>query len=188
MKKRIFVAIDISDEARLKASAYINFLRQQFPKVRVGWDKPEKLHLTMKFLGEIDGEQLENLQKAVKSATREVSPFKLQISETGVFPSSRNARILWLGVKGETGSLRKLNEVLERECERQGFAKEKRSFKAHLTIGRMKEKSSELAETHLREKFEPVEFEVSELVIYQSELRPTGSVYSVVSRQELKQD
>jgi RNA 2',3'-cyclic 3'-phosphodiesterase len=187
MKKRIFVALDISEQARGNAADFIKKLRERFPKARAAWDKPEKLHLTMKFLGEIEEESLKKLQEAVEKTSRELSPFKLQIAGTEVFPSPGQARVLWLGVGGELESVRRLNEILEAECESQGFMKEKRKFKAHLTIARLKERAGELAETHLREKFEPVEFEVSELTVYQSELRPTGSVYSVVSKHKFKQ-
>lgn len=186
MKKRVFVAIDISDEARRKVSAYINDLRRRFPKVRVGWEKPEKLHLTMKFLGGVEDEQFGKLIEAVEKTALENLPFKLRITGGGVFPSPKRARILWLGIKDEKGSLLKLNEILENECEKQGFEKENRNFKAHLTIARLKENSNELAETHLRENFYTVEFEVSDVVIYRSELQPTGSVYSVVSKHDFK--
>ena len=186
MKKRIFTAVEISDEARRRAAEYSRTLREGFPRARAGWDKPEKMHLTMKFLGEIDGDQITRLIEAVQETAAKISPFKLQIAGTGVFPSPRQARVLWLGVKDEKGSLQKLNEVLEKECEKRGFAREKRSFKAHLTIARLKERAIDLAQAHLAERFEPVEFEVSELVVFESELRPTGSVYSVVSRHELK--
>ncbi|HEX8733986.1 MAG TPA: RNA 2',3'-cyclic phosphodiesterase [Pyrinomonadaceae bacterium] len=186
--KRIFVAIDISEEARRKASGYIESLRRQFPELRVGWDKYEKLHLTLKFLGETSDEQLAALTKAVEKAAREISGFKLRLAETGVFPSRRKARVLWLGVEDEKGSLRKLNEALESECERHGLTREKRDFKAHLTIARLREpeKSRSLVEAHLQEKFAAVEFEVSEIVIYQSELSPQGSRYTVVSKHALK--
>src|SRR5215212_7221627 len=97
--KRIFVAIDISEEARRKASEYIESLRRSFPGLRVGWDKYEKLHLTLKFLGETSDEQLAKLTKAVEKAARETSSFKLRIADTGVFPSQRKARILRLGVE-----------------------------------------------------------------------------------------
>jgi RNA 2',3'-cyclic 3'-phosphodiesterase len=186
--KRIFTAVDISAEARRKASAYIENLRRQFPELRAGWDKPEKLHLTLKFLGETSDEQLAQLTKAVDAAAREISNFKLRIEDTGVFPNPRKARVLWLGVKDEKGSLRKLNEALENECERQDLAREKRDFKAHLTIARLREpeKSKNLIEAHLRETFAAVEFEVSEIVIYQSELSPQGSRYTVVSKHAFK--
>lgn len=182
--KRIFVAVDISEEARLEAARYIESLRRRFPNLRVGWDKPEKLHLTLKFLGETSDEQLAGLTKAVERAARETANFKLRIDGTGVFPSRRKARVLWLGVTDGRENLRKLNEALERECERAGFACETRDFKAHLTIARLREpeKSRNLVEAHLQENFAAIEFEVSEIVIYQSELSPQGSRYNVVSK------
>ncbi|HEY0050052.1 MAG TPA: RNA 2',3'-cyclic phosphodiesterase [Pyrinomonadaceae bacterium] len=182
--KRIFAAIDISEQARRKAFEYIESLRRRFPELRVGWDKYEKLHLTLKFLGDTSDERLAKLEKAVEKAAREVSSFKLRLADTGVFPNQRKARVLWLGVKDEKANLRKLNEALENECEREGFTRENRDFKAHLTIARLREpeKSKALVEAHLREQFEAVEFEVSEIVIYQSELSPRGSRYTVVSK------
>jgi 2'-5' RNA ligase len=188
MKKRIFVALDISEEAREKTSGYIKKLREQFPKVRAGWDKPEKLHLTMKFLGEIDDEQLAKLINAVEKTASGISPLKLQIAGTGVFPSPRPARVMWIDVKGEEEKLRLLSETLENECEKQGFEKEKRRFKAHLTIARLKERASEMVQAHLREDFTAIEFEVSEIVIYQSQLKPTGSIYSVISKHKFRSE
>ena len=186
--KRIFTAIDISDQARGKVSAYIETLRREFSQIRVGWEKPEKLHLTLKFLGDINNEQLRNLAQAVEKTARQISDFKLRISDTGVFPSLRNARILWLGLKDETGNLQRLNEILESECEAFGFTREKRNFKAHLTIARLREpqKSRELAQKHLQNEFAATEFDASEIVIYESKLLPQGSVYSEVSKHKLR--
>jgi 2'-5' RNA ligase len=188
--KRIFVAVDISAEARAAAAEYIESLRQRFPNLRAGWDKPEKLHLTLKFLGETSDEQLEKLTIAAEKTARQISNFKLRLAGTGVFPNQRRARILWLGVTDEKGSLRELSKTLENECERQGFAREARDFKAHLTIARLREpeKSKSLVETHLQEKFTAVAFEVSEIVIYQSELSPQGSRYTIVSKHAFEKE
>jgi 2'-5' RNA ligase len=185
---RVFVAVDISFEARRKAAAYIETLRSEFRQIRVGWDKPEKLHLTLKFLGDADEKQLTQLHEIVEKVSGEISLFKLRISETGVFPNARSARVLWIDVKDEAGNLARINDLLETECEKIGFAKEKRKFVPHLTIGRVREpyRAGELAKKHLENTFEPVEFEVSEIVIYESKLLPTGSIYSVVSKHELK--
>jgi RNA 2',3'-cyclic 3'-phosphodiesterase len=182
--KRIFVAADISEEARRRAAAYIENLKKQFPRLRVGWDKPEKLHLTLKFLGDTGEPELAKLTAAVEAAARQTTAFKLRISGTGVFPNQRKARVLWLGVTDEDENLRRLNEILESECARRGFEREKRDFKAHLTIARLREpeRSESLAEAHLGQTFEAVEFEVSEIVIYESELLPQGSRYKVVSK------
>jgi len=181
--KRIFTAIDISDEARWQVSDYITDLRAEFPNVRIGWDKPEKLHLTLKFLGDIDQVQLHNLTEAVNETAKQISDFKLKISKTGAFPSKKNARVLWLGIEDEKRSLQGLNKILEVECEGKGFAGEKRNFKAHLTIARLREpqNSKELIEKHLQNDFESGEFSVSEVVVYQSLLQKTGSVYAKVS-------
>ncbi len=182
MKKRIFVAIDISDEARHEVSNYISELRREFPDIKVGWDRPEKLHLTLKFLGDADDEQIKKLCEICLKISSEISDLKFEITKTGVFSSPQNARVLWLGIKGDVEELRKINSILESECEKIGFEKEKRNYRPHLTIGRIREpkKAFELAKAHLENKFEPVGFEVSEIVIYESELRPTGSVFQKI--------
>jgi 2'-5' RNA ligase len=186
--KRIFVAVDISDEARRGAASYIESLRKEFRDVRVGWERAEKLHLTMKFLGNCEENQLIELEKAVAGISREISKFRFQVAETGVFPNARNPRVLWIDVKDAAGNLSKINDRLETECEKIGFARENRRFVPHLTIARIKEphRARDLAQTHLQNKFEPVETLVSRIVIYESQLLPTGSVYSVVSKHELE--
>lgn len=187
--KRIFVAVDISRAAREKAARYIENLKKDFPNLRVGWEKAEKLHLTMKFLGDVDENQLLDLFSACDKITLEISKLQFQASDvrcqilgTGVFPNVKRPRILWLGLRDENGILTRINDHLEAECEKYGFEKENRKFKPHLTIGRLREPqiSQKLAETHLQNEFEPVEFEVSEIVIYESKLQPTGSIYSKV--------
>jgi 2'-5' RNA ligase len=186
--KRIFAAIDISDEARRIVTDYIESLREEFPQIRVGWERAEKLHLTLKFFGDVDEKQLTELTSAIEETSKQISDFKLQITKTGVFASKRNARILWLGVRGETEKLQKLNEILETECEKKRFHREKRSFKAHLTIARLREphKSKELIERHLGNEFNSAEFQVSKITIYESRLQKTGSIYEVIKNVELK--
>jgi 2'-5' RNA ligase len=188
MKKRIFIAVDISEEARRKVAAYIEQMRREFKELRVGWERAEKLHLTLKFLGDTDENLLERLNKIAENIAGKIENFKLKLAETGVFPSPRNARVLWIDVKGEKGSLAEINRLLENECEKLGFKREKRDFVPHLTIARIREphKSRELAAKHLQNEFEPVEFEVGEIVIYESRLQPAGSIYKKISSFELK--
>lgn len=180
--KRIFTAIDISDEARAKTTNYIENLRGAFPKVRVGWEQAEKLHLTLKFFGDIDEKQLENLTEAVENAASRISNFKLQISGTGVFPAVGRARILWLGLKEETGSLKNLYEIFETECEQIGFPKDKRNFNPHLTIARLREpnKAAELIGFHTKSKFVSLSFDARELIVFQSRLQSSGSEYTKI--------
>ena len=186
--KRVFVAVNISDEARRETAAYVDELKREFSGLRVGWEKAEKLHLTMKFLGDTDEIQLEELKEICRKIAAEIPKFVLQIAETGVFPSARNARVLWIDVKDKKGNLAKINRLLETECERIGFAAEKRNFKPHLTIARLKElrSSAELVGKHLEKDFEPVEMEVTEIVIYESRLRSTDSIYEKLTTLQLK--
>ena len=140
--------------------------------------------MTLKFFGEVNEEQLIKLTSAIEETAKQFLDFKLQITETGVFPSNRNARVLWLGVRDEKGSLQKLNGILESECEKNGFAREKRKFKAHLTIARLREprKSIKLAKFHAESEFLSKEFTVRELIIFQSQLTALGSQYTPIFR------
>ena len=180
--KRIFAAIDISDQARRQVAAYIETLRAAFPRIRAGWERAEKLHLTLKFLGGIDERQLADFKNVVENISKQISSFKLKISKTGVFPNAGNPRILWIDMSDESGSLAKINQMLETECGKIGFPGEKRKFLPHLTIGRLRDpnKAKGLAQKHLETDFEPVGFKVSEIVIYESNLQPSGSIYQKV--------
>ncbi|MCU1290434.1 MAG: 2-5 ligase [Acidobacteria bacterium] len=188
MPKRIFIAVDISERVRREVAVYAQQLRKEFADLRVGWEKPEKLHLTLKFLGETGETQLKELFEIAENIAADVPAFHLQITDTGVFPSARNPRILWLDVKDEMGSLAVINNRIENECEKIGFARENRSFKPHLTIARLREpgKSKLLAEKHLGNKFEPARFEVAEILVYESRLQPAGSIYAKLKSFELK--
>lgn len=184
MKKRIFIAVSISEEARRKISDYIETLQSEFNNLKVGWEKAEKLHITLKFLGDVEPEKLSVLLEAIEKKAGILSKFTVSIERTGVFPNERKARILWLGLIDESGGLRKIYELLENECEKIGFKKEKRAFLPHLTIARLRtpHESTQLAKKHLAKEFEPAGFEVCEIVIYESRLQPSGSVYIPVKR------
>lgn len=190
MIKRIFSAIDISDRARIRISDYIETLRRDHKDLRVGWEKPEKLHFTLKFFGEVNKKELNELTSAVDMTARAIAEmdfqnmvFDLQIMSTGVFPDLRNPRVLWLGLNDRDNLLKTIIEVLEIECQKRGFKREKRAFKPHLTIARLREpnKAKDLAKTHIDNVFEPVEFSASSIAIYESTLLPTGSVYQKIA-------
>lgn len=117
-----------------------------------------------------------------------IRSFQLTIKGTGVFPYLRKARVLWLGVRDQNGSVVRLKESIEAELEKAGFPGEKRLLKPHLTIARIKETgnvAAELAVKHLESNIEPVAFDVSQITVYESKLLPSGSVYSVISRHRL---
>lgn len=178
--KRIFIAVDISETARQRAAEYIDDLRLEFSGLRVGWERPEKLHITLKFLGDVEDEKVAEVVESLNSSAGSSRCFEVELSGTGVFPSPSNPRILWLGLHDQDGKLSATANAVESGCALLGYKKEKREFSPHLTIARLREphKAQQLAVRHLSNKFEPVSFEVSEIVIYESKLQPTGSIYS----------
>jgi 2'-5' RNA ligase len=178
--KRLFIAVDISEQARNLAAKYIAELRAAFPEVRVGWERPEKLHLTLKFLGRTSEEQLDAIAQRLKSVADTRRRFRLVLTGRGLFPSARNPRVLWLGIRDVEKKLADLANAVIDEMADLGFEPEKRGFKAHLTIARIKDPPTggPLAEKHLQMEYEPVEFSVDEIVLYESHLRPKGSIYT----------
>jgi 2'-5' RNA ligase len=179
-KKRLFIAVDISDEARKAAADYVNYLKNECPDCRARWTKPKNLHLTIKFLGDAEETHVTELGDAIRGAAAFVSNFQLEINGTGVFPSAKKPNVLWLGIREETGNLGRLAEQLEKKCEHIGFPRDKRPFSPHLTIGRVRDPllAKALADAHIKYKFEPVKFEVNQVVLYESKLDPGGSIYS----------
>jgi 2'-5' RNA ligase len=186
--KRTFIAVDISDAARLKAASYTEGLRREFPQLRVGWERPEKLHLTLKFLGDVNEETLQNVQRAVREVVESNRRFQMALAGTGKFPPKGDPRILWLGGQ-DNGQFAAIALQIERELTPMGFEPERRGFSPHLTIARLREprRSANLGDVHLNNDFGPVGFEVREIVIYESKLLPKGSVYGRVAGFPLKE-
>ena len=181
---RTFCAVELPDGVKSRVAEHIKRLRAEFPDVRASWEKPEKLHITLKFLGEIELPRAEDLSGAASRAASRVMPFKLTIAEAGAFPPRGQPRVLWLDIKDTSGSLASLQHSLEDACAAAGFPRESRPFKPHLTVARLRspQGARELAAAHREASFEPQTFTISELVVMRSELRPGGSRYSVVSR------
>ena len=174
MNHRVFAATDISETSRQMATEYVSRLRNEFPDAPVRWERPEKLHVTVKFAGALDHEQLAIFEQRVREAARSVAPFRIRIAGTGAFVKRRGPSVLWLGVE----------QLLELDLFGTVAAKldgvEKRHFHPHITIARIKDakKATELIEIHRASAFESAEFEVNEIIIYESKLLPSGSVYS----------
>jgi 2'-5' RNA ligase len=181
---RVFCAIELPDEIRSRVAERIRRLRAEFSGVRASWEKPEKLHVTLKFLGDTEPARVEQLSLAASRAVASLEPFDLTIGEPGSFPPNGQPRVLWLDIVDASGSLALMQHALETECAADGFPREPRPFKPHLTLARLRspQGARELAATHRETPFEPQRFKVSELVLMRSELGPNGSRYTPLSR------
>jgi 2'-5' RNA ligase len=181
---RVFCAIELPDEIRSRVAERIRRLRAEFAGVRASWEKPEKLHVTLKFLGDVEPARVEHLSRAASRAVQSIEPFELTIGEPDTFPPHGPPRVLWLGIADASGSLALMQRALEDACAAAGFTREQRPFKPHLTLARIRSPhgARELAAAHRETPFEPQRFKVSELVVMRSEPGPGGSRYTPLSR------
>lgn len=190
LRRRIFIALDLSDDARNEVARHIAELRSEFPDSRIGWERVEKLHITLRFLGETDDSVITRLQSNVVEIASKHSALDLRLGGPGVFPIAREPRVLWIAIKDRFESVRSLYDDVQAACESHGFERERRSFKAHVTIGRVRSRpvDSRMIDRHLNAQIEPVGFRVATVNTYESRLQPTGSVYSVIAKANLRDD
>ena len=131
--RRVFAAIDLPEDAKSEAAAYVDGLAAEFRDLRVGWVKPEKLHITLKFAGSIDEHELERLTSQVADAAAGTAPFAVTLARTGAFLKRRGSNVLWLGLEVDPPNA--LIDLARRLDDKQ----ETRKFSPHLTIARLKE-------------------------------------------------
>ncbi|HWW76942.1 MAG TPA: RNA 2',3'-cyclic phosphodiesterase [Pyrinomonadaceae bacterium] len=185
---RLFFAVELPGEVREAAAAHASRLRRDFPEARASWPRPESLHLTLKFLGDVEGARVESLSGAATAAAAGLAPFTLTIEGAGSFPPRGAARVLWLGVRDAAAGLSRLQLRLENGCAAHGFPRESKPYKPHLTLARLRapQDAAALSEAHRRAPFGPHAFQVSDFVLMRSELGPGGSRYTPLSRHTLK--
>lgn len=180
---RVFIAIDVTDDLRKGLTGIQEVLKKKGLKAR--WMVPENIHLTLKFLGEIDREQLKALEENVEEIVFKRESFKLTLAGLGVFPGIKRVRVLWIGVKSEKDKLHQLWKDMEKRLAGAGFPEEDRGFSAHLTLARFRnqEKSTLLRQVIEEYKdYELGDMQVDCLNIYQSHLTPQGPVYKRIAR------
>lgn len=182
---RVFCAVELTEEIRAAVAAHAARLRREFPDARASWARPEGLHITLKFIGVVGAPRVEALSQAAGAAVEGFNPFRLSIEGPGTFPPRGAARVLWLGVRDESGQLSRLQSRLERECESAGFEREPRAFKPHLTVARLRAPTHTLSEAHRHATFGSYHFQVTELLVIRSQLGPGGSRYTPLSRHAL---
>ena len=181
-KIRTFIAVELPERVKRELADLQADLRRY--GARISWTRPEGLHVTLKFLGNVEEKQIEAIAEAVKVAVADVERPRLTVEGTGAFPSWGGPRVLWVGVEDEGGRLGQIQARLEKELEKLGFEREKRTFKPHLTLGRVKAIGGVRPVTEdLRDRQVALgTFEVAEVVVMKSDLKPTGAVYTPLAK------
>jgi 2'-5' RNA ligase len=182
---RSFIALPTPDSVRDRIEILQADLRQLNADVK--WESPEKLHITLKFLGNVESQLLEKLIPSLEEIAREQSSFDLTYEGVGAFPNLLAPRVIWVGT-AQNESLFSLQNSVEQRCADFGFARENRAFHPHITLGRVK---GSLNIQRLTEKLktitlEPTRTRCTEFLVMRSDLTPSGSVYSVLKSIPLK--
>jgi 2'-5' RNA ligase len=174
---RVFIGVQIAAEVRARISQAIAQLAPEISGIR--WVREDNFHFTLKFLGGIEEPQIEPITNALAQAIRPFRRFTINAKCLGVFPDVKRARVLWVGLEGN--DMPALAKSVETVLEPFGFPRENRIFRPHLTVGRWRHPSGSNQELRGKlKRWNDIEFgesAVDEVVLFQSVLKPGGTVY-----------
>jgi RNA 2',3'-cyclic 3'-phosphodiesterase len=183
---RSFLAIEVSDPVLKRIEKIQEDFKSSDPDVR--WVNPDKIHLTLKFFGDIEESQIDSILNSIETPVHSTQPFQIKVRGTGAFPNPKNPRVVWVGLTEGKETLSHLQKELESSLEKIGFQPEDRSFNPHLTLGRVKSSRGKGALAAKIEKYreeEFGEFQVERVILFKSELTPSGPVYTALKEAKL---
>jgi len=179
---RLFIGVRVPDEIRNRMAEVGRKLESKVREARVV--SSENLHVTLKFLGETKEEDVPRIAGILSASLKNNAPFKATVKAAGVFPDEKNIRVFWIGMDSQ-GELKRINTLIETELDKAGICKKEDRFREHITIARFKSipKISflkELMEKYSEEIFG--EMEVNGIELIRSDLKPSGPVYTTLSK------
>ena len=178
---RVFLAVELSAEARENAASLISRLPVGNAKVR--WVAPEKLHVTVRFLGEVPDVEVPEISRGLAEEIDGVESFFIQLEGIGSFPPRGAARVIWIGITAGLENLTEVSERANRALAGSGFPPENRAFSPHVTVGRVRGgrvTSRDLEGADFPRTVVPVDG----LTLFMSELSPRGPRYTQLARFE----
>lgn len=180
---RAFFCVELEESLKQSLQQLTRPLRQT--TADVSWVKSENFHITLKFLGEIDSSLLTRLREVSEEVVTLVPPFTCTFDRTGAFPDERKPKVLWVGCSQIPQELVLLHAALDTQLEKLGFERE-RHFKAHITVGRVKEENKNRLEGLNKIFRKTTNFQfvstATDLTLMESQLTPEGSIYKPVFR------
>ena len=180
---RAFIAVELPSQTRDMIAGVARHLASRVDG-GVRWSKPESLHLTLRFLGNIDVESVPAVSDVVSRCAAGARPFEVELGRIGGFERLRAMRVIWMSVAGELGPLTELQRAVEGELELLGFARERRAFRPHVTLGRVRDgapvpQRRAVAEALARAAVEEgAMLPVERIALIRSVLTPGGSEYT----------
>lgn len=180
MEIRSFLAFEMPVKIKEIVSRTLKEMKKLPLDVR--WVKADNIHITVVFMGNISEDYLMPIGEAVSKICKRYGPFDVTLTGSGIFGSLRNPRVLWIGLDGDLTRLSYFRNSLQKNLKPFGIKEEKRRFKPHLTLGRFRKGSGSIVNMdELLSEYQNVTSPtctVEELILFRSELRPAGAIYS----------
>ena len=175
---RTFIAIDIPQEIKMELDKLISTFRQSGADIK--WVKAANLHMTLRFLGDIPRDSVPGLAKEIEANIKAFGKFRLALSGLGGFPNLKRPRVIWVGSGVGTDRLMSLAPLVEKSCINYGLGEGDKPFSSHLTIGRVKipKGLDKLTAKIEATRFETSPFDIEEVIIFKSDLSPSGPKYT----------
>jgi 2'-5' RNA ligase len=182
---RLFVACEVPDDAKQAIGEVIDKLKAKSGKA-VRWVNPEGVHVTLKFLGEVPVKRLPAIKLAIQEAVVGHQPFELELSNIGTFGGREGLRIMWVGVAGDVLRLEALVRAVNAALAVVGFEPERRPFRPHLTLGRVRDEVSTRARAEIevavgKMEVPPSSWRTTQVSLMRSRLTANGAHYEVLA-------
>jgi 2'-5' RNA ligase len=176
---RAFIAVELDDAVRRAAAEVARALREGPAGDRVRWVRPDNLHVTLRFLGDVESARVPSIARALREAVAGLRSFRMQLGRVGGFPLARRPRVVAIAV-GPREPLEQLAEAVERAVVKEGLEPEKRRFRPHLTLGRASGRALPPVTAPVTAGGESLV--VDEIVLFRSELERSGAIHTPLER------
>jgi len=182
-KFRGFIAIDVNTTPNI-----LNLLKDiTNSNADVKLVEPQNIHITLKFLGDVEKDNIDDIEQIMKDSVKEIEPFTIKLNGTGVFPNQNYIRVVWMGIK-DAEIIETISRSIDERLSQLGFKREKRGFSAHLTIGRVKTAKNKQLLLKAIEDYKDSEFstqEINSIKLKKSDLTPKGPIYTTLREVKL---
>jgi len=180
MEIRSFLAFELPEDIKKIVTRVSGEIRESSLDVR--WVRPERIHLTVVFMGDIQSEQIPSMGEVLSAVCSSYEHFRISLKPLGCFPNSRSPRVIWLGIDGDLERMSRFRDDLQHALSPFGIKEEERAFRPHLTLGRFKKPGKRQTELEqLLAKYGDVASPacaLDELALFRSDLKPGGAVFT----------
>jgi 2'-5' RNA ligase len=179
---RAFIAIELPEAVKTEITRIQDQIKVK-SRITVRWVRPLNIHLTLKFLGDIDIDQVEDITKAIEGASSGFGPFHLGINGLGVFPNPNRVQVIWVGLSGNLDKLDRLQRNIDNALDRLGFPADRRPFSPHLTLARVPDRATPVERQSTGRLIESMDFRsrldfpVASVHLIKSQLTREGPIY-----------